>query len=110
MDFQAIWDAAVEGAVDRACFDIGLRIAARYVLPPARHLSTKVWRWYRPRLTADYAAAKTAHPWRKVVAGLALPAFIGGLVAGLLTGGIDGNAPPWARLRPVKWCDWRHPC
>ena len=62
--------------------------------PYSQRIAASLWRWCRPRLAAKWAAARAAHWWRKVFAALALPSFIGGVVAGLLTGGMDGTAPP----------------
>ena len=89
---ETIWNVMLEYGVDRSLLGGALRI----LLPRAQRYLGSAWRWCRPKLVTKYEAAKSAHPWRKAFAALTIPSIVGGLIAGLMTGGIDGTASPWA--------------
>ena len=66
------------------------------VNPVARRCLYALWRRSRPGLVARYAAARKAPTWRKGFAALALLSLVGGAATGVLMGGMNGAAPPWA--------------
>lgn len=66
------------------------------VQPVAGRLLAARWGRRGPEIAADYAAAKSAPPWRKALASLMLVWGAGGVLAYVLTGSMDHTSPLWA--------------
>ncbi len=65
--------------------------------PIARRCLASQWGRARPRLAADYGAARSASLWRKAFATVAIPAVVLGFAAYAVTSAVYGAPPLWAQ-------------